>query len=120
MLLERGSDITIPHGWADDTCPITALKTWLELSEIAAGPRDGDEQRIRPECMYKYNVQEPDGNEAPLDTPLRCQSYPTREFSILFSTTVGEMCREQDVMPIAIGEIADDQAEVFQRPSLSP
>jgi integrase len=46
LLIERsktdaqgeGAEITIPRGRADDTCPITALKTWLELSEITTGP----------------------------------------------------------------------------------
>jgi integrase len=46
LLIERsktdaqgeGAEITIPQGRADDTCPITALKTWLELSEITTGP----------------------------------------------------------------------------------
>ena len=34
----EGAEIAIPHGQADDTCPVTALKTWLELSEITTGP----------------------------------------------------------------------------------
>ena len=46
LLIERsktdaqgeGAEIAIPHGRADYTCPVTALKTWLELSEITAGP----------------------------------------------------------------------------------
>ena len=46
LLIERsktdaqgeGAEIAIPRGRADDTCPVTALKTWLELSEITAGP----------------------------------------------------------------------------------
>ena len=46
LLIERsktdtqgeGAEIAIPHGQADDTCPVTALKTWLELAEITAGP----------------------------------------------------------------------------------
>jgi integrase len=46
LLIERsktdaqgeGAEIAIPHGRADDTCPVTALKTWLELAEITAGP----------------------------------------------------------------------------------
>jgi integrase len=46
LLIERsktdaqgeGAEIAIPRGQADDTCPVTALKTWLELAEITAGP----------------------------------------------------------------------------------
>jgi integrase len=46
LLIERsktdtqgeGAEIAIPCEHADDTCPATALKTWLELSEITAGP----------------------------------------------------------------------------------
>jgi integrase len=46
LLIERsktdahgeGAEIAIPRGQADDTCPVTALKTWLALSEITAGP----------------------------------------------------------------------------------
>jgi integrase len=46
MLIERsktdaqgeGAEIAVPHGRADDTRPVTALKTWLELSEITVGP----------------------------------------------------------------------------------
>jgi integrase len=46
LLIERsktdaqgeGAEIAIPRGRADDTCPVTALKTWLELSDITAGP----------------------------------------------------------------------------------
>lgn len=46
LLIERsrtdaqgdGAEIAIPRGLAGDTCPVTALKTWLELSEITAGP----------------------------------------------------------------------------------
>ena len=34
----EGAEIAIPNGQAADTCPVTALKTWLELSEISAGP----------------------------------------------------------------------------------
>jgi integrase len=34
----EGAEIAIPRGRADDTCPVAALKAWLELSEIAAGP----------------------------------------------------------------------------------
>jgi integrase len=46
LLLERsktdkegeGAEIAIPRGRADDTCPVAALKTWLEQAEITAGP----------------------------------------------------------------------------------
>ena len=46
LLIERsktdtqgeGAEIAIPQGRAGDTCPVTALKTWLEFSEIIAGP----------------------------------------------------------------------------------
>jgi integrase len=43
LLIERSKtdsqgEGAIPRGRADDTCPVTALKTWLELSEISAGP----------------------------------------------------------------------------------
>jgi integrase len=46
LLIERsktdtqgeGAEIAVPQGRAGDTCPVTALKTWLELSEIIAGP----------------------------------------------------------------------------------
>jgi integrase len=46
LLLERsktdtdgkGAEIAIPRGRSDETCPITALKTWLEQAEISAGP----------------------------------------------------------------------------------
>jgi integrase len=46
LLIERsktdaegeGAEIGIPRGQANDTCPITALKAWLGLSEIRAGP----------------------------------------------------------------------------------
>ena len=34
----EGAEIAIPRGHADDTCPIAALKSWLELAEITAGP----------------------------------------------------------------------------------
>ena len=34
----EGAEIVIPRGQAQDTCPVRALETWLELSEIAAGP----------------------------------------------------------------------------------
>ena len=53
LLIERsktdvhgeGAEIAIPRGQAADTCPVTALKTWLELSEIAAGPLFGKVNR---------------------------------------------------------------------------
>ena len=46
LLIERsktdahgeGAEIAIPHGRVDGTCPVIALKTWLELAEITAGP----------------------------------------------------------------------------------
>jgi integrase len=46
LLLERsktdkdgeGAEIVIPRGRADDTCPVAALKAWLEQAEITAGP----------------------------------------------------------------------------------
>ena len=46
LLIERsktdaegeGAEIAIPHGQVTDTCPVTALKAWLELSKISAGP----------------------------------------------------------------------------------
>ncbi len=46
LLIERsktdaeggGAEIAIPRGQANDTCPVTALKAWLDLSEIHAGP----------------------------------------------------------------------------------
>lgn len=46
LLIERsktdaegeGAEIAIPRGQANDTCPIVALKTWLELSKIPTGP----------------------------------------------------------------------------------
>lgn len=46
LLIERsktdaqgeGAEIAVPHGRAHDTYPVAALKTWLELSEITAGP----------------------------------------------------------------------------------
>ena len=46
LLIERskmdaqgeGAEIAIPHGQADDTCPVTALRSWLELSKTSAGP----------------------------------------------------------------------------------
>ena len=61
LLIERsktdahgeGAEIAIPRGQADDTCPVTALKTWLALSEITAGPlfrkvnRGGVVERVR-------------------------------------------------------------------------
>jgi integrase len=34
----EGAEIAIPRGRADDTCPVTALRGWLELSEITTGP----------------------------------------------------------------------------------
>ena len=34
----EGAEIAIPRGRANDTCPVAALKEWLELSEITAGP----------------------------------------------------------------------------------
>jgi integrase len=46
LLIERsktdaegeGAEIASPRGRADDTCPVAALKEWLELSEITTGP----------------------------------------------------------------------------------
>jgi integrase len=46
VLLERsktdkdgeGAEIVIPHGQADDTCPVAALKAWLDQAKITAGP----------------------------------------------------------------------------------
>ena len=46
LLIERsktdaegeGAEIGIPRGQRNDACPITALKAWLGLSEIHAGP----------------------------------------------------------------------------------
>ena len=45
LLIERSktdaegeAEIAIPHGQVTDTCPVTALKAWLELSKISAGP----------------------------------------------------------------------------------
>jgi integrase len=46
LLIERsktdpegeGAEIAIPRGQADETCPVAALRTWLELSEISTGP----------------------------------------------------------------------------------
>jgi integrase len=46
LLIERsktdaegeGAEIAIPRSRVDDTCPVAALKEWLALSEIAAGP----------------------------------------------------------------------------------
>jgi integrase len=46
LLIERsktdaegeGAEIAIPRGRATDTCPVAALKGWLELSKITDGP----------------------------------------------------------------------------------
>jgi integrase len=46
LLIERsktdaegeGAEVAIPRGRIDDTCPVAALKAWLALSEITAGP----------------------------------------------------------------------------------
>jgi integrase len=46
LLIERsktdaegeGAEIVIPRGRADETCPVAALRTWLELSQISTGP----------------------------------------------------------------------------------
>jgi integrase len=46
LLIERsktdkqgeGVEIAIPRGKAEETCPVVALKDWLELAEIKAGP----------------------------------------------------------------------------------
>jgi integrase len=46
LLIERsktdkqgdGAEIAIPRGKAEETCPVAALKDWLALAEIAAGP----------------------------------------------------------------------------------
>jgi integrase len=34
----EGAEIAIPRGRTDDTCPVVALKEWLDVSEIIAGP----------------------------------------------------------------------------------
>jgi len=61
LLIERsktdaqgeGAEIAIPRGQVGDTCPVTALKTWLELAESTAGPlfrkvnRGGVVERVR-------------------------------------------------------------------------
>ena len=46
LLIERsktdtsgeGAEIVIPQGQADDTCPVIALRMWLESSKTSAGP----------------------------------------------------------------------------------
>ena len=46
LLIERsktdadgeGAEIAIPRGQADETCPVAALRIWLELSKISTGP----------------------------------------------------------------------------------
>ena len=46
LLIERsktdaegeGAEIAIPRGQAGETCPVAALRTWLELSKISTGP----------------------------------------------------------------------------------
>jgi integrase len=46
LLIERsktdkqgeGAEIAIPRGKAEETCPVAALKDWLELAELTAGP----------------------------------------------------------------------------------
>ena len=46
LLIERsktdkqgdGAEISIPRGMAEETCPVAALKDWLELAEITTGP----------------------------------------------------------------------------------
>jgi len=46
LLIERskndkqgvGAEIAIPRGHAEETCPVAALKDWLELAEVKAGP----------------------------------------------------------------------------------
>ena len=46
LLIERsktdtsgeGAEIAIPRGQADDTCPVMALRMWLESSKTLAGP----------------------------------------------------------------------------------
>ena len=46
LLIERsktdtegeGAEIAIPRGASAETCPVTSLKTWLKLADIAAGP----------------------------------------------------------------------------------
>ena len=34
----KGAEIAIPYGRSDETCPVAALKAWLEQAEITAGP----------------------------------------------------------------------------------
>ena len=34
----ESAEIVIPRGRADVTCPVAALKAWLELAKITAGP----------------------------------------------------------------------------------
>jgi len=46
LLIERsktdaegeGAEIAIPRGQSEETCPVTALKAWLQAAEITAGP----------------------------------------------------------------------------------
>ena len=46
LLIERsktdkqgeGAEIAIPRGRAEETCPVTALKEWLDLAKLTAGP----------------------------------------------------------------------------------
>ena len=46
LLIERsktdaegeGAEIAIPNGQANDTCPVAALRLWLDMSEIVTGP----------------------------------------------------------------------------------
>ena len=46
LLIERsktdkqgeGVEITFPRGKAEGTCPVAALKDWLDLTELTAGP----------------------------------------------------------------------------------
>jgi integrase len=33
-----GAEVGLPHGRSPQTCPVIALKTWLEQAEIASGP----------------------------------------------------------------------------------
>ena len=34
----QGAEIAIPRGRSDETCPVTALHTWLTVAQISAGP----------------------------------------------------------------------------------
>ena len=34
----EGAEIAIPRGRSEETCPVAALKVWLEAAELSAGP----------------------------------------------------------------------------------